>query len=1771
MTTKNPEYVFDLQAFALVITTDTGVSASDLSVDYSSEVATISATSNHVVVNAGWTANETVSYIHTNIKDDSDTSIPESDTYVYYNNDQYNYYGFASTDTSEATTITQLDGGTVVETAVHANSDATITAATLPSSGVAFTNQTVGAHVTIKGGGEKNAFSLSGVGDISNLTTNANLGLYASGSNLKIDHVSGEEVILTPNTDASGNVALSGHNINGAAISATLASTSAVITLNGGEGTDVTITSSADAILGSVDDKQTWNLSSQKLAYNRLEVSGAVAVTGADAAGSYLAVTAGNENPVTFDTVSGRTLVDSVSVDGTVLGGVGVINAVVTKSNDTEMTVNAQKQGLLSAGSTGGTASLATGANAVISVTDAGPAITGVDKLANNGKWVLGSSATVGTLGSDTVTFATGANTIAADANGTQVKGLNFAGGNAILNAVGAHDTVSVNGGAASWSFDGDSVSAVFDTVGSVSVSSANDVKISLLSNEPKTLSAGENGGADTLVLAKNGSVAITENLVSNASGLLNGSEWLVRGISNGDARTVTVGSRSFTFENQTDSVYGALKAATLNNANGGTSTITGIDSLSGNVTVTHYDGAISNLDVMGTTWNVANDDSETVIFASTGNAASVTANTNSDLSISASADASVQVAIASGNTVRGIFNHVTVTAHDDESPFGIQFEASDTAAGVAGINGLNSAATIRGDNHVLINDTFDINKAGASNSALANNIQFTLGSGDMTVKNVVSGDNYNGTGGRIFYDVTSSVSAGGNVNITINSATATINATTDSAISNVYIISDGTGDSAIETIGGVKLNDTITSVTDRNFTVVYDTSSINSDTEYTMLVNGAGITVDGADLVGDNSTIGVNVDNSGSKPVVSLSSGVISNGATVTVGAGVYNVGGNAAVTVNDDIGYLYFDSNNGSVTAEDFSVAEVRTRREGAIGNLVDANSDTTVHAFNDFYNAYYPNSNGYGFIGSSINSTVAGYASVTTSAPSLGAVSGGINIYGNASLNGSGTAGYPNSVTLQSFVANPINVQHYEGLISGTATLNNAVIDVSGGNNTLVAIGVDGSNFSTNHTILGSARQSTLVVGSNATGDNVVQAGNGGNYIYHNTNNGAKASLFGGTGSDTIYASTGDHVEGGGGRDFFYDANAIEISDYNFDDGDIIIATKLSASTPLTPDNIQFSGNRVSIASGAEITVGAMANYDEATATRAVIANAGNDTTSTKFVIWAGNYESSLDASNFTKSAYMFSQMNEGRADTIIGSAFADTIYAGGNDFVDGGTGNDYIQLYGDSGQNGATVVLTEGGNIVNGWSTGFDNSAGSNILAADALSLNFRTRNDQIIAYSGSSSITFSDLSVSSAADFLVGESKVTFIKNGQIATVSSNDDIADYYKAERAGGISVGSGVTTEFTVSLGSDQFASVNSLYLENESKATVYGSNANETISVSGSADNGARKYVAAGGGNDTIYSGGNASSVAGNFFYFGTYNNYTYSSGNNDIYNYSFYKSTDADYSTSDLIYLGASSNYSSLSVNADRAEIALTDDTKVRIHGEGAFSNTDNKIVRVQFGDDEKIYNTKLGMTSSVNAFTYDGVTDLYLGNTGRGRDTLNVASDLGNVNIWLNDKNLDKNTYAGVGVINAGNVADTKLTLAGSGSNNTIVSGGNNTSTSLWGGGGESNSLIGGNGEDTFFYFKQYGYTDNDGNFHSSNDKIDRVDSNDLIWLYDVQLSDIDADKTSIASNQITVGLTNGSSIVVTNMSQETNFRLSNGNGGWQDVKAVNRGNNRYWE
>ena len=181
--------------------------------------------------------------------------------------------------------------------------------------------------------------------------------------------------------------------------------------------------------------------------------------------------------------------------------------------------------------------------------------------------------------------------------------------------------------------------------------------------------------------------------------------------------------------------------------------------------------------------------------------------------------------------------------------------------------------------------------------------------------------------------------------------------------------------------------------------------------------------------------------------------------------------------------------------------------------------------------------------------------------------------------------------------------------------------------------------------------------------------------------------------------------------------------------------------------------------------------------------------------------------------------------------------------------------------------------------------------------------------------------------------------------------------------------------------------------------------------------------------------------------------------------------------------------------------------------------------------------------------------------------------MKVDASLTNVNIWLQDRNFDTKYYSGVRAIDASSLADTRATLVGDSiNNNIIVAGASGAIDSLWGAGGQSNTLIGGDGEDTFFYFKSVGYTDNDGVHHGSNDVISNAGTNDLVWLYDVTLNDLNVDTTSegIVSGRVTVGLNDGSALTVATSSSEVNFRISDGNNGWVDVKATG-GSNHGWE
>ena len=1668
----------------------------------------------------------------------------------------------------------------------------TIGAAIVDTDATVAENTTSSSPLWLTGGGESDDIyiktSNSAATDRVAIAANNYLGLTASGSNINYSSLRGSMSVELHDTSLNSV-------LNTATLNAALQD--AKVTLTGADDNNSVTISAGAASLNSVDTKQTWAVGTgNALTYNKVQVQSAttgetVAVTGSsdDSKTNYLNVALGSGNSVGFArNGTGSSIRDTVNVNGATLVGAAERGLTLLNDNDTAMSADATNAGILSVnGAVGGSASLAAGAKVTMSGASASvAAITAVDKLVSKGTWTLGSGLTSAVLGNDTVSLAAGTgNVLTADSLGNALAAVNAA---ASVNVVGDH-TISANG--TSWTLNGagtnSTIGANFDSLGNATLgatrgegSTTDPDLIARVGTIGKTLAVGANGAADTLTMAQNGSVTINNGLVSAVDSIAGGSTWLVRGGTDSRAVTITGAEKTgdeigLTFERANNaSVYGALSAST---ANGGA--IESIDSLTGNVTLSHTTDSVG-IDVMGVDWSIAKEANSTVAFDSTGHTASVSANASSDLTITASTDATVNVtsmpSITGGShTMGGSFNGVRVNIQDGDGNVLVQLE-SDTAelSGIAGISSLNSGATVYGDNQFKINDSFNVYKSVSGSSS--SEVRVTLGgSSSISVQNVVDGDAYTVTGNSgqtVYFDIDSSVASGGNARVTLNSAAVSIDAATGSSIGNAYVVGNYRDDLA--TIGGVKANDTINTSGDRDFTVVYDTSNVSdaSSDPYVLAVNGARVSLVAANLTGsgkDSIAMSVAYDTADStKPHITISRG-IGTSTTVTVGAGVYNVGNSAQVTINDPVGYLYVD-NSGNVTAEDSLVADIRQQREASLQSALATVTSPSVGPYYAFYNAYYGSTQPF----ANWNSTIAAYAAESVTSPTTTATSSGVNIYGDNEL-----SAHPNQITLQSFLSNPINVVHSEGR-DGTATLKGAVIDVSSSNNTLVAVGYSGEEFAVNHTILGGNRQSTIAIGEYAKGDNYVRTGNGGTYVYHEGS--GKTTIIGGSGVDTIRATSEDHVEGGGGADYFLDEGSFEITDYEFDGGagDVIVATKLSTSAVINPANVTVSGNQIAIAGGNTLAIGDSSTYDEATATRAVVVNAAG--TNRTNLIWAGNYDSVLDASDLTRGAMMISYINGGAVNSVIGSAYSDTIYAGGNDLIESGAGNDYVSLQAadtSTGQRGATVYLSSGKTDVYGWKGGFDNEAGANILQATASNTTFRSKSSSsggptVTAFSEGASINFGDMGTDStgAYNFLVGNEKVTFIGNDATVSVNSNADIADYYKGDKSG-LYVGSGVEEAFGITLGSDHFTGVNKVALLNESRASIFGSSSAESITLSGSADVGAAKSVASGAGNAIIVSGGNDTAKSGNYLFFGEYGGVTLSSGRDTIQNFSFYqgKDVDPDMSSSDLLYLGDTANFQSASATASRLEISLGENTKVIV--DDNFSTSDRKILRARFGNSDEIFNCKFGIANGVNTFTYDGETNAFFGSTSRSNDILKVDSSLTNVNIWLKDRNFDTNYYYGVRVIDASSVQDTHSTLVGdSNSNNIVYSAGSGSTNSLWGAGGQSNTLIGGDGDDTFFYYRSVGYSDNDGVQHGSNDVFQNVGTEDLIWLRDVTLNDINAATTSegIVSGRVTVGLNDGSALTVTTSSQSANFRISNGNGGWTDIRATG-GSNHGWE
>lgn len=799
--------------------------------------------------------------------------------------------------------------------------------------------------------------------------------------------------------------------------------------------------------------------------------------------------------------------------------------------------------------------------------------------------------------------------------------------------------------------------------------------------------------------------------------------------------------------------------------------------------------------------------------------------------------------------------------------------------------------------------------------------------------------------------------------------------------------------------------------------------------------------------------------------------------------------------------------------------------------------------------------------------------------------------INIVGQSPLGTPEALGTAAHVTLSTgsgtnVGAVPVNIQANE---------NAAVVDVevnltSSTYPSTVAVGTSGTETVTaSHTIRLSNAGGYGYLGANTNGQNVLAAGTTGAMLRHDGD--TRASVIGGAGNDSIRAGQNDYVEGGTGADLFYDTEDYAIQDYD-PTADAIIATKLSSLDEVTVDNVSGTGNKIAIGEGQQIT---FADKDENEAIQvqvAVMDDDGNVTSGRKDVVVANGNGVVSVASTANTALVIANSLRGASVNQVIGSAQSDQIYVGDNDSVDGGAGNDSITIDDDS--TGVVVALSGNGgtDTVKGWVFGFNpypNEINNGATKLEVGSSAFRGRvvEDKLEVSVSGASMVFEDTenlgSNHGQFDVLIGTDEAdiqyTAIRTGGYASVTSNENIADYYLSDDSnvdpnadsntdslasyGFVEFTSDVTEDLDdfgeehgfMRLDSDRFNAIRELRLYNNSHASVVGSSARETVRIAGDFEASASKAVSLAGDNDVIFSSGDTGT--GNTFYFGA------GDGRDTIHSFGHYLGVDNDpeKQKADRLYL---TSFTGLRVDTyedgDRVVFNTTESDDVVIY-EGNKLDPNNKMYQVEIqGYGAKI--AKIGYTNSdatANNFTYDKEVSYYVGASGNARDTLTVDNTASNVWLWLDGSQNGGEFYRGIGVVNASSATNTNISIAGSADNNTIIGGGEGTFNFLWGGAGD-NSLVGSEaGKDWFLYYKDSASSiQGAAGMGGNHDTVEGYDNtNDIIFLGDITIDDINeaamvqSGNLGIGENAVTVEFKNGGSLTV-NGTSDTTFHMANG-------------------
>lgn len=755
--------------------------------------------------------------------------------------------------------------------------------------------------------------------------------------------------------------------------------------------------------------------------------------------------------------------------------------------------------------------------------------------------------------------------------------------------------------------------------------------------------------------------------------------------------------------------------------------------------------------------------------------------------------------------------------------------------------------------------------------------------------------------------------------------------------------------------------------------------------------------------------------------------------------------------------------------------------------------------------------------------------------------------ISIAGGASLKLSSGAGKDTIVA----VGNDVTVNSGAGNDSISLGGANVVVDAGAGNDSISVIGGDSAKITA-----GAGDDYVSVTGNNAT----VDGGAGKDQIYSSSDNvyitagdgndtvsvgGTGVTISAGAGNDSVLVASGDAtVTLGAGTDTVSIGNAdVTLSDYTFGTDKIVFASTsvLTQAAASTASNTVFgTDGKLTLADGQSVTVGKTNGFYAAEITKS------NDKAGvTTAFAWATEDGGTINASSYKKGAIIVATNNDENADLIIGSAGADTIYAGANDTVYGGKGNDSIVLADDVA--GITVGLyadgtkdtVSGSTFVTDSDQSYDDENNTTVyFNGDVSKAKFSLESGKALTVTnGTGKLIFSDTTMTSNVGLKVTNGSSTY--NVEVVTEKGSGTLFEDTTAVFG----------KKSTIVLGSDASDTVIDLGNTGKYGDTRYysgitgasaGTSGSDVILIGSSTE---KNTLTVGTGNTSLYGGGSKadklvgdSTQGANTFFYGS------GDGRDTVTNYKYNADDD---SASDKLYI----------LTTDFAKVTRTtldgdgSSTMKFVFGSGT-SNTlsvqtkDAVDTAVSYTYGGKDYKAKVGVTTTANTFTYDDSVNFYVG--GKKTDTLTVSDG---ANIWLDGSN--GKGYTSIDAVDASASLDDVTIAGGSGSETLIGGQGNN---SLWGGASGNDTLVGNSNATTTFFFGK-------GN---GSDVITDSNAEDRVMLYDVALSDVKSYDTNSAGAMV-IALNDGSKLTVNGISDSTvhTFTLSDGtswtysNGTWE--------------